>query len=518
MSSTQAKKEVAVIIGAGPAGLTAAYELLQSSDIHPIVLEMSDAMGGISRTVEFNENRMDLGGHRFFSKSEKVIDWWLDILPLQDTGEDFIDIKYQQKTTRIASQKQNLEEREHVMLVRQRISRIFFDGKFFEYPLSLSWNTIRDLGLWRMIKIAYTYALRLILPRKENNLEDFFINRFGTELYLTFFKTYTEKVWGMACTDIGADWGKQRIKGLSVRKALMHSFTRLFPFFRKKDISQKHVETSLIEYFLYPKYGPGHLWEKVAQLVQEKGGEVRTHAKVTRVSVDSGRVVSVTYIDTRTSEEITLACDYVFSSMPISDLFASFDHEVPLPVHDIATALQFREFITVGLLLKSDALKEMKDTWIYIHDPKVKVGRIQFFHNWSPHLVPHKDTTLVGLEFFCTEGDAFWQQSDAELMQLALDELRHIGFTFDAVLDMHVERVYKAYPVYTGAYTSFAEVKEYINTIENLYPIGRNGMHRYNNQDHSMLTAMASVEAIHGRYEKSAIWDINAEDEYHEEK
>lgn len=515
MESTQ---KTAVIIGAGPAGLTAAIELLRHTDIKPIVIEASTYVGGISKTVRFNDNRMDIGGHRFFSKSDAVLDWWLEMLPLAETDAG-VEIGYQNKRRTLPVRSvADAESSDDVMLVRRRKSRILYGGKFFDYPITLSVRTLANLGPVKIAKIGISYVKARLFPiRKEKSLEDFFINRFGRELYETFFKSYTEKVWGKPCHEIGADWGRQRIKGLSVSKAIGDAVSRIF---RKRTLDQKDVETSLIEYFLYPKYGPGHMWETVADKVRAMGGEIRTEQLVCGIGLSGGAAASVTAENVRTSERDTLAADYVFSTMPIDRLFDGMQGDVPQDVANIAKALEFRHFITVGVLVDSADLRDESDNWIYIHEPGVHVGRVQFFHNWSEAMVGSSTDCLVGLEYFCEEGDALWNMPRAEFEDLARAELVKIGLLSDsqAIKDLHIERVEKAYPVYAGAYDRFDDVRRYLDSIPNLYPIGRNGMHRYNNQDHSMLTAMAAVQSILGSYEKSDIWNINADQEYHEAK
>ena len=516
MTEQTPKTKKAVIIGAGPAGLTAALELLRHTDIQPIILEKSRHLGGISRTVQFGENRMDIGGHRFFSKSDKVVSWWLDVLPLEKGSDEHIALSYQNRTHVLERPSSAIHDNdEDVMLVRKRRSRIFYGGKFYEYPVELSWKTLSNLGVVKMLKIGTSYMHSLLFPREEKNLEDFFINRFGYELYLTFFKTYTEKVWGLRCTDLGADWGRQRVKSLSVWKAVQNSILRLF---RKANISQKNVETSLIEYFLYPKYGPGHLWEVVARTIEEKGGSIVTNAEVIKIENNNERVRAVTYRDTETGEEHMLEADYFFSTMPITELFAAFTQAPPQEVSAVAQHLTFRDFVTIGVLVEDAELLKLTDNWIYIHDPEVQVGRIQLFRNWSPYMVQSPNAQVLGMEYFCNDTDPLWRMSEEDLGALASKELEHIGLSKHQALAYHVEKVPKAYPVYSGVYKDFDIVKRYLNGIANLYPIGRNGMHRYNNQDHSMLTAMASVESILGNYPKEKVWDINAEEDYHEEK
>ncbi len=496
--------KTAIIIGAGPAGLTAAYELITRTNVRPIVLERSSYMGGISRTINYKGNRIDLGGHRFFSKSDRVMDWWLQQLPLDKDGDG-------------ASEK--------VMLVRSRKSRIYFLRKFFEYPIQLTTATLINLGLWRTTRIGFSYLWNTIFPpKKVENLEEFFISRFGRELYLTFFKSYTEKVWGVPCNEISAEWGAQRIKGLSVKKAILHFLTSS----KKKDgdLSQKKMETSLIEQFFYPKLGPGQMWEEVARKIVEHGGEIITGFDVTGVEVEGNRVVAVTGDDGR--GDVKHTGDYLFSTTSIQELVRALRTEVPASVREVSEGLQYRDFITVGLLVKdlkikepsSDGAKSVSDNWIYIQEPDVLAGRLQIFNNWSPHLVADPTKVWIGVEYFCQVGDELWQCSDEQMGQLAIEELARINIIdAAAVLDFTVARMPKTYPAYFGVYDRFSEVREYLDAYENLFLIGRNGMHKYNNQDHSMLTAMVAVDNIvAGRADKANIWEVNTETDYHEAK
>ncbi len=520
MDDTQHKqKNIAIIIGAGPAGLTAAYELLEHTDITPIILERDDLVGGISRTVDYKGNKIDIGGHRFFSKSDRVMAWWDHIMPFPQTDDD------------VAREEFDPEKNDLVMLVRQRLSRIFYLRKFFDYPISLSMQTIKNLGLWRMIKIGVSYVYTRLFPiRPEKSLEDFFINRFGRELYKTFFKDYTEKLWGVPCKTIKADWGAQRIKGLSVREALVHAMKS----FRnnKQDLAQKDVETSLINRFLYPKYGPGQMWERVRDIVLRRGGELYLHHEVNHLEFENGRIVRVSATDTTTGVTRTFTPEYVFSSMAVKDLITSLKNADPHIVN-LAQKLCYRDFMTAGLLCKKlhvrDAdgkdnpnQQQIKDTWIYIQEPDIKMGRIQFFNNWSPYLVNDAEhTTWIGLEYFVTEGDRYWNMSDEDFLAFATKELIAIGMVdADDVLDGVVIRMPKAYPSYIGeGYERFDEIRAYVDDIKNLFLVGRNGMHRYNNSDHSMLSAMTAVENIvTQRANKDNIWDVNVEKEYHEEK
>jgi len=531
----------AIIIGAGPAGLTAAYELLKRTNIVPIILEKSGDIGGISKTINYRGNRIDIGGHRFFSKSDRVMKWWLDIMPIETEMLNKFNIGYHQQTREIdannfKTQQPAGQDSEKVMLVRQRLSRIYFLRKFFSYPIQLSIDTLTKLGLWTTMAIMFSYLKAQLLPRKpENNLEDFMVNRFGTVLYKLFFKDYTEKVWGIACKEISAEWGAQRIKGVSISKALQHAVQSTLKRKRKEvagDISQKNTETSLIEQFLYPKYGPGQLWEEVARQVEQMGGKILMHHDVKRIysSEDQQSITAVAAINQITGETSYLEGDYFFSTMPVQELIGGLDGSIPDEVKHVASGLQYRDFITVGILLRQLSYQDkktgewkhldLKDTWIYIQEKEVTVGRLQIFNNWSPHMVKDPSTTWIGMEFFCNQTDNFWKKTDEEIKRLAIQELEKIGLASQAnVLDSTVIRVEKTYPAYFGTYDKFDILREFINRFENLFLVGRNGMHKYNNSDHSMLTAMVAVDNIcSGITGKANIWSINTEQEYHEEK
>jgi protoporphyrinogen oxidase len=519
--------KTAVIIGAGPAGLTAALELLRRSDVRPIVLEATSRVGGISCTIRHNGNRMDIGGHRFFSKSDRVMDWWTELMPIaaSEDGTGMHAIHYQNKSRTISAGSSDGGDPDLTMLVRPRKSRIYFLRSFFDYPLALNGRTLRQLGMWRTVKIGMGYLRAKLFPRKnEKTLEDFLINRFGTELYLTFFKSYTEKVWGVPCDQISAEWGAQRIKGLSLRTAIAHFLKKTFSRKRADGIAQKGVETSLIERFLYPKFGPGQLWEHVAELVQQRGGEVRMGWRVRRLHVDGDHVVAVEATDPQ-GQSHRIDADYVFSTMPVRELVNSLDVEVPAEIRAVADGLIYRDFITVGLLVNRLTVTEpdgspLKDTWIYIQEPDVLVGRLQIFNNWSPFMVADPTKVWVGLEYFCYDTDELWKKSDDEMARFAIAEIEKIGILRAAdVLDTKVVHVPKTYPAYFGSYDRFDEIVRYMDRFENLFLVGRNGMHKYNNQDHSMLTAMTAVDQIvAGRFDKAALWEINTEQEYHEEK
>lgn len=523
------RPKTAVIIGAGPAGLTAAYELLTRSEIKPIVIEMSDHLGGISRTVNYKGNRIDIGGHRFFSKSDRVMNWWFQHLPMRsEQCGSSVRITYQRQSRDISAGEAAAEEtQDRVMLVRQRKSRIYFLRRFFDYPISLSPDTIRKLGIFRTAGIGLSYVRRVLFPLKEQKtLEQFFINRFGERLYRTFFKSYTEKVWGVPCTEINAEWGAQRIKELSIWKTILHVLKKKLAA-KPADVSQKETDTSLIEQFLYPKYGPGQMWEEVARKVKDMGGTIHMEQSVTEIHVVGDRVIGVTTVD-RQGRPCRHAADYVFSTMPVQHLIRALRTSVPANVREVSEGLLYRDFITVGLLLKDLKIKEdsesgkklISDNWIYIQEPDVLAGRLQIFNNWSPWMVQDPSKVWVGVEYFANEGDGLWARGDEQLRQLAADELAQIGIIEkSAVLDSVVLRMPKAYPAYFGTYSRFEEIREFLDKFDNLFLTGRNGMHRYNNQDHSMLTAMVAVDNIlAGRTDKSNIWELNTEMEYHEDR
>ncbi len=519
--------KTAVIIGAGPAGLTAAYEMLKKTDIKPLVFEATDAIGGISQTVKYKGNRMDIGGHRFFSKNDDVMKWWCNIMPMQSApSKDEILLGGSGLYSQQGEHDPNVTDR--VMLFRNRVSRIFFLRKFFDYPISLKYSTFANMGLWRTIKSGVGYIYSQMNKREERSLEDFYINRFGKPLYSLFFEGYTQKVWGIHPSRLGADWGSQRVKGLSVFAILKDAITKPF---RKNDVAQKNVETSLIEQFIYPKYGPGQLWETVAAETTNMGGELHKQHEVKKINLQNNKVVSVDILDAQ-GQIKNVKCDYLLSTMPLKELVAALSGiDVPADVARIASELPYRDFITVGLLLDNMKIKNktkiktyaqrVPDTWIYIQERDVKVGRLQIFNNWSPYMVEdYENKMFIGLEYFCNEGDELWTMNDADFIAMAIDELVKIDIIEkDAVLDAVRVMIKKAYPAYHGTYYEIDKLRTFLNGIENLYCMGRNGQHRYNNMDHSMMTAMTTIEKIaSGSTEKSNIWNVNTETEYHESK
>lgn len=477
-----------VIIGAGPAGLTAAYTFLkQSKKYEIIVLEEESLVGGISKTINYNGNRMDLGGHRFFTKDDEIMDIWKSILPIKD------------------------EKEEKTLLYRPRISRIYYNKKFFDYPVNLSFKTIRNLGFKDTMISGFSYIKSSFHKLPEENLENFYINRFGKKLYKIFFKDYTYKLWGIEPSKIDSSWGSQRVKGISIKEVLKDYFKRLFK------IKDKNKQISLIDKFYYPKLGPGMMYEEMANEVKKLGGVIKLNSKVIKINKKNNRINSVVYKED--GKEKTLTCDYLISSMPIKDLLFNMN-DVKKEVLDISNNLVYRDFITIGLVINKMKV-DVKDTWIYVQSNKQKMGRIQVFNNWSKYLLRDENTISLGLEYFCNEDDEFWNMENDKLKEFAYNEL----ITMDLIdkdtkiIDYHIERVKKAYPAYFGVYNKFDIVKNYLNNINNLYCIGRNGMHRYNNMDHSMKSAIVCANNIMNNIkDKDSIWNVNTDKEYHEVK
>ncbi len=464
-----------VIVGAGPAGLTAAYELSKAG-LPSVVLEKDEVVGGISRTVNYKGYHFDIGGHRFFTKVKAVDEMWHEVLA---NGQ---------------------------FLRRSRLSRIYYNKKFFYYPLRAT-NALLGLGIWNSALIFLSYLRAQVFPeRREDTFDQWISNRFGKRLYRIFFKTYTEKVWGIPCDQIMAEWAAQRIKGLSLLAAVKSALIQ-------KQQSKGDVIKTLIDAFDYPKLGPGMMWETVKGIVEERGSEIRLKTGVEKILYEEGRVRALE-VTVDGKPEIIEGTHFI-STMPIRELIQKFEPPAPPEVLKAAEALNYRDFLTVALIVNKREL--FPDNWIYIHDAEVKVGRIQNFKNWSPEMVPDPEKTCLGLEYFCFEGDGLWTMPDLDLVELGKKELGILGLVDPAdVVDGSVVRMPKAYPVYDGGYAeSLRVVREFLNGIPNLQLVGRNGMHKYNNQDHSMLTAMLAVKNILGaNYD---LWQVNAEQEYHEE-
>lgn len=475
MSRTGEAKSVPVlIIGAGPAGLTAAYELTKRGQ-KVVIVEKDSVVGGISRTVKYKGYHFDIGGHRFFTKVDRVNEMWHEVL-----GDDFIK--------------------------RPRLSHIYYKGKFFSYPIK-PFDVVRKLGLWESFLAGLSFLKAKVIKRpQEKSFEDYIVNNFGERLYRTFFKSYTEKVWGIPCTDIKAEWAAQRIKGLSLGSLVK---TMLIG-------NRGNAIKSLIEEFWYPKYGPGQMWEKTLVLVEATGFATVHMNSTVRTLRHKGGVMYEADLVTPAGER-TIAVSAVISTIPIAELFDLVQPAVSTEAAKAAQSLNYRDFISIALMVKGENL--FPDNWIYVHEPDVMVGRIQNFNNWSPYLTPQGGTTCLGLEYFCFTSDPIWSTPDEELLRMAAWELEHIGLAHQGdVVDGAVVRVEKTYPVYDDAYESaMPAIREEFAQFRNLFPVGRNGMHRYNNQDHAMLTAMLASENILDGAGHD-LWSVNVERVYHEEK
>ena len=515
------EKKRVLIVGAGPAGLTAAYELVKHPDFLVTVLEESVFIGGISRTAVWNGNRMDMGGHRFFSKVPEVETWWEEIMPTQ--GALPYDDKILRRESTVRKGGPDPEKEDRVMLKRNRLSRIYFNHRFFDYPISMKRDTIANMGLGTTAAVGFSYLKSALFKCEEKSLEDFYINRFGKKLYSMFFEKYTENLWGRHPSQISPEWGAQRVKGLSIRTILKDILGKAF------HVKNRQVETSLIEEFSYPKYGPGQLWEQAAEKIEKKGGVLLRNARVTRLLCSGGKMTGVMYEQDGQIKQID--GDIVISSMPLKDLAAGMD-DMPSEVKKIAEGLPYRDYITVGVLVNRLLLKNetdvptlgniIPDNWVYVHDRTVKMGRFQIYNNWSPYMVRDPEKTVwLGLEYFCNEGDSMWNMEDEAFARNAIREMIKIGMIESEkdVQDFHVERVKKAYPAYFDTYERIDELRNYLDSIPNLYCVGRNGQHRYNNMDHSMCTSFETVKNIlSGTADKSNIWNVNTERVYHEKK
>lgn len=504
--------------------MTAAYELLKHSGYKVTVFEETGRIGGIACTLNHNGNRIDIGGHRFFSKNDRIMQWWKSVLPVQ--GAPSWDDLLLNRVFPLAPSGPDPEREDKVMLLRKRISRIYYASRFFDYPIRLNMRTFLNMGLGGTVRAGASYLYSSIFKRNEDSLEDFIINRFGHALYRMFFENYTEKVWGIHPSKLSADWGTQRIKGLSLSNVVKELITR--PLRGKSLLNQENIETSLIRQFIYPKYGPGQLWETVAADAVSMGANILTNCKVSRIHVTGNTIDSISYESS--GETHTIEGDVFLSSMPIRDLVGEMSGaSIPDEVAEAARSLPYRDFITVGILTNQLNIKNetkrhtvgniIPDCWIYIQEPDVKVGRLQIFNNWSPYMVKDPLRTIwIGMEYFCNEGDSMWDMHDRDFISFAAEELHKLAIIDKKdILDSVRIRVKKAYPAYFGSYKQFPLIREYLDSFINLYCIGRNGQHRYNNMDHSMMTAMNAVKNILDNiHDKSNIWAINSDHAYHE--
>ena len=518
------QKKKVIIIGAGPAGLTAAYKLLENKEKYDvIILEETNEIGGISKTVKYNGNRMDIGGHRFFSKNSEVMNFWKELMPVQ--GKNSFDDEKLGREKPLEPNGPDPEKEDKVMLVRTRVSRIYYLKKFFDYPISMKKETFANMGFVRTVKAGFSYLKTIFIKKKEDSLENFYINRFGKVLYSMFFEKYTEKLWGRHPKNISADWGAQRVKGLSIIAVIKDMFSKMFG---KKN--NANTETSLIEQFWYPKYGPGQLWETLAEKIEHNGGKILKGYKVENINIKNNTINSVECVVNGKTE--TVEGDIFISSMPIKDLVIGFKgQKVPNEILRIAKGLPYIDFQTVGVLVNKLKLENktniktmnnvVPDCWIYVQEPEVKMLRFQIFNNWSPYLVKDAENTVwVGLEYTCQENDKYWNMSDEDFSKFAIDELVSMNIIDkDDVIDFHREKVKKAYPAYFDTYEHMDKLIQYVDKFDNLFCVGRNGQHRYNNMDHSMVTAFETVKNINlGIKDKDNIWNVNTEKQYHESK
>jgi protoporphyrinogen oxidase len=515
-----------VIIGAGPAGLTAAYKLLKENNKYDItIIEKSNIVGGISTSITFDGYTIDTGIHRFFTKNDEVNQIWNDLLPIQ--GKLSYDDKILDRNIELSLDGPDPEKEDNVMLIKNRLTRIYYDNKFFNYPVSLNADTLKKLGFINVIKIGCSYLKSCIFKRKEESLEDLYINKFGESLYQMFFESYTEKVWGRHPSQISADWVNQRVKGISIKEVIKD-------FFRKKfNINNKNnTQTSLIESFYYPKKGSKQIWDLMLDYIINQGGKIIYSSEVVNINFLKDKVRSVDYKNN--GKIYNLKCDYLISSMPIKNLFEAFNGPViPKRIYDSAINLPYREFMSVGLLVNKLNLNNdtnvktingiIPDNWIYVQDKRVMMGRLQVFNNWSPYLFKNKkdinDKVLLTLEYFCSKDDEYWNMSDEDFINFAIKDAEKINlFSKDDVISSTRIKIDKAYPGYFDSYSNIDKIINYLNKFDNLYCIGRNGQHRYNNMDHSMLTGIMTAKHIINpkSFKKSDIWNVNTEQEYHE--
>lgn len=522
------EKKKVVIIGAGPAGLTSAYYLLKNSEEYEvIVLEQEGMVGGISKTISMNGYLVDTGIHRFFTKNVEVQKIWEEILPIQSKpAYDEVILNKKREYNYIGS---NPEIDDKSMLVKDRITRIFYNNKFYDYPITLNYSTLQNLGFINIIKISFSYLKALIFKKKEKSLEDFYINKFGKVLYSMFFESYTEKVWGVHPSKMSSDWGAQRAKGISIIGVIKD--------FIKKKIGIKkdnNTEKSLIEYFIYPKLGAGQMYSEMAKQIEKMGGKIYLNSKVKSIIIKDNRVNKIIYEKDSKKEQIKV--DICVESMPIKELFESIDGiEVPEDIYRIATKLPYRDFMSVCMVVdkinfsNTTSIKTLgasvPDSWIYIQDPSVEMGRIQIFNNWSPYIFKNKEDiakkVLIGIEYFCSDTDKNWKMSEKEFINFVIEEAKKIKLIDNntAIEEAMRIKIPRAYPAYFGTYRNVDKVIGYLNKISNLYCIGRNGQHRYNNMDHSMLTGIETAKnIINGIIDRKNIWNVNTDREYHEIK
>ena len=515
------EKRIAVIIGGGPAGLSSAYSLLKyTNDIKPVIIEENDCVGGLSRTLIHNNNGIDIGPHRFFTRNNEVFQLWNEFLNIQDCPA--IDDKLLNRFPKSENGKINPEIQDNVFLKRKRFSRIYYNKHFIDYPIKINLAIFKALGLKKTVLAGLSYIKSCLKKQKEINLESFMINRFGKVLYQLFFENYTEKVWGVHPNSISKEWGEQRIKKISVFKVLKDTLLTFLKINFKK-------ETSLIDEYYYPKFGSSQIYNLMAEKIKEMGGEIILNTKVVKIHRNGNEISYVEYIDNQTNEVKILKGDLYISSMPVKDLITNMN-EVPAEIKDIADNLPYRDFILVNFILNNINLKNntkhptinniAPDSWIYLQDTGIKAGRLDIMNNFSPYIINNfKEDTIVSLEYFCNENDEFWNKSDNEIINFAAKELVSSDIAnISYIKDIKCFRIKKAYPAYFGSYSEFNKIQDYINKTENLYCIGRNGQHKYNNMDHSVLSGIVAAKIIINNIDKNSLWDVNTDNNYQETK
>ena len=513
------KKKRVIIIGAGPAGLSCAYNMNEENFV-PVLVEADNCVGGLAKTFFENNNGTDIGPHRFFTKNDRVMNLWKELLPIQ--GAPACDDILVNRTVTVEPDGPNPENQDKVFLKRKRFSRIYYSKHFLDYPLKLKPSNIFAMGLTKTFLAGMSYIKSCFYKVPETNLESFMINRFGRVLYELFFEGYTQKVWGVHPSKISKEWGMQRIKGISLIKVLSDAFFKLFSIKHKKEVS-------LVDEYFYPKLGSQQLWEEFGNKIKENGGEILLNSEVIGINKDGNKIVSVKVQNKKTGDISEIFGDIFISSMPIQSLLTEMN-DVPEDICEIAKSLSYRDFVLVNFVTNKINLKNntnvptvnniAPDSWIYLQDNGVKAGRLDIMNNFSPYIIrDYKKDVVINLEYFCNENDEFWDDKDENIINFAISELEKLNVTNNEnIQTAKVIRIKKAYPSYFGSYDKFDKIKEYLNSLDNLYCIGRNGQHKYNNMDHSILSGIVAAEVIEKNEDKNILWDINTDSEYQETK
>ena len=510
-------KKTAIVIGAGPAGLSTAYHLIKSGII-PVIIEADEVIGGLSKTFFQNGKGIDIGPHRFFTKNSQVKDFWKNLLPLQ--GKPSIDDIVLNREVSLVPDGPDPEKEDKVFLSRKRFSRIYYANHFISYPIKIELSSIMAMGLPKTFLAGISYLKSCFFKKPETNLENFIINRFGQVLYELFFEGYTQKVWGIHPSEISKEWGLQRIKGISLKEVIINAFCGLFKIKNQK-------ETSLTDEYIYPKLGSSQFWDVMADKIKADGGEIILNSKVIGLIKNGNKIISLKIQNTKTNEITEMSADFFISSMPVKSLLTEMN-DVPDDIAEIAKNLVYRDFILVNFVTEKFNLKNntthptinniAPDSWIYIQDNTIKAGRLDIMNNFSPYIINnYQKDVVINLEYFCNETDDFWNDKDENIISFAISELQKLKIADkDDIKFSKVIRIKKAYPSYFGSYDRFDEIKNYINTIDNLYCVGRNGQHKYNNMDHSLLSGIVAADVIANNKDKNILWDVNTDSSYQE--